>query len=283
MKWFLLVFVAVVAVEAGPFNGRQSYHESVGIPLSESIKQRELAADSSRIVGGTVVPLGQHPFMVGIVIYLHNSPSTSMCGASLLTHTRSLTAAHCWHDGWLSAYLFTLVFGSQTLHTGGLRIDTQDIEMHPDWSTMTLHNDIAIVRHDWVDFNDIIRPINLPTNQANNDFAGSWAVAVGYGRQYDTQTPIFNPDLREAHLQVIPNQECNAIYPGMIVDTTLCTRGPVGTNICLGDSGGPLALGTGSDQILIGVVSFGAGACEGGHPAGYARVTSFLPWILSRD
>nr|AFM77769.1 putative chymotrypsin 10 [Ostrinia nubilalis] len=281
MKWNWLVFLAAVAVEAGPFKGSQwSYHESVGIPRSEQLKKLELAANSTRIVGGTPVPLGRHPFMVGLVIHLNYVDwYTSMCGASLLTHTRSLTAAHCWDD----ARMFTLVFGSQTLHTGGLRIDSDDVEVHPDWNPDNLHNDVAIIRHDWVQFNNVISPIILPTEDANNDFLGMWAVAMGYGRISDTNPNPANPELREANLQVISNEECVQRYPNNVVSSTLCTLAPVGINTCVGDSGGPLVAGSGPDRVQIGIVSFVVWGCEDGFPHGFARITSFLPWILSRQ
>ncbi|KAL0828831.1 hypothetical protein ABMA28_003742 [Loxostege sticticalis] len=291
MKWCFIVCVVAVAVvvEGIPNNGSEwaGYHASVGIPLAARLKKLEQEAISSRIVGGSPVPLGTHPFMasflnlVGIVIELY-TPFTSVCGASLLTHTRSLTAAHCWYDGWRWARSFTMVFGSRTLHVGGVRIDTTDVEMHPNWDTSTLHNDIAIVRHDWVGFNNIISPIRLPMGQENDDFVGIWAVAIGYGRTADFQLPTFNPDQREARLQVITNQQCAGTWSN-VIHSTLCTLAPRGVNTCSGDSGGPLVVGSGSDRVLIGVTSFGDHLCEVEKPSGFARVTSFIPWILSRS
>lgn len=47
-----------------------------------------------------------------------------------------------------------------------------------------------------------------------------------------------------------------------------------------GDSGGPLTVIRKEENVLIGVVSFGALAgCELGYPSGYARTTYFMPWI----
>ncbi|KAL0828832.1 hypothetical protein ABMA28_003743 [Loxostege sticticalis] len=285
MKWYLLVCVAVVAVtvETSPVEGPKwsGYHESVGIPMAARLKKLEEEAVSGRIVGGTPVLPGTHPFMVGIVIELF-SPFTSMCGASLLTNTRSLTAAHCWYDGWRWARSFTMVFGSRTLHTGGVRIDTTDVEMHPNWNTGNLNNDIAVVRHAFVSYDNIISPIRLPMGHENNNFVGTWAVAMGYGRIEGQLHPTFNPDQREAHLQVISNEQCIDTFGSFIIHSTLCTSAPRGVNVCQGDSGGPLVAGSGSNRILIGVTSFTSTNCEAGDPSGFARVTSFLPWIMSR-
>jgi len=48
-----------------------------------------------------------------------------------------------------------------------------------------------------------------------------------------------------------------------------------------GDSGGALAVQESDDLwTQVGVVSFGAAAgCQLGFPVGFARVSSFLPWI----
>ena len=47
----------------------------------------------------------------------------------------------------------------------------------------------------------------------------------------------------------------------------------------LGDSGGPLTVRFNNINMLVGVVSFGAGLCEIGHPQAYTRVSSYLAWI----
>jgi len=51
-----------------------------------------------------------------------------------------------------------------------------------------------------------------------------------------------------------------------------------------GDSGGPLAIRNGNNFLLIGVVNFVSSAgCAFGHPAGFARVSSFRNWIQNNS
>jgi chymotrypsin len=62
---------------------------------------------------------------------------------------------------------------------------------------------------------------------------------------------------------------------------TLLTPGIITVFCFQGDSGGPLVIFKKRAKKLIGVVSFGATKCEGGYPAVFTRVTSYLRWIQS--
>ena len=46
--------------------------------------------------------------------------------------------------------------------------------------------------------------------------------------------------------------------------------------------GGPLSVQSNGQSLLVGVTSFVSGVgCERGFPTGFARVSSFIPWIQS--
>lgn len=80
----------------------------------------------------------------GLVIALM-SGATSVCGSSLLTNTRLVTAAHCWRDTRNQARQFTVVLGSNRLFSGGTRIATNSVAVHASYNPNTLHNDVAII------------------------------------------------------------------------------------------------------------------------------------------
>ncbi|XP_068623044.1 collagenase-like [Battus philenor] len=278
MKLFLLALFCLLTFAAAVEPIQLYYHESAGIAEAESIRAAELAADfdGSRIVGGSAASLGQYPYMCGLVIRL-NSGATSVCGSSLLSNTRLVTAAHCWWDGRNQARQFTVVCGSIRLFSGGTRINTNRVQMHGSYSHSTLRNDIAIISTNNINYNNNIGRIQLASG--SNNFAGSWAHASGFGRQRDSAGITNNQVKHHVRLQVITNAVCRNTFGSAIVDSTLCTSGAGNVGTCSGDSGGPLV----TNNHLIGVTSFVAAAgCQRGMPAGFARVTSFESWIRGR-
>ncbi|KAL0828777.1 hypothetical protein ABMA28_003691 [Loxostege sticticalis] len=275
----LILLVAVAAAAAAPefLKPELDYHEVEGIPKFEAIKQFEEGTDfdGGRIWGGQSVGAGAQPHLGGLVITLTDG-RTSICGSSLISNTRSVTAAHCWRSPGIAARQFTIVWASNRLMSGGTRQTTTNVVMHPQYNMNTLQNDVAVIRHNHVNFNNQINRINLATG--SNSYAGTWAVAAGFGRNNDISGSS-NPDKRQANLLVITNDVCRQTFGNTIVASTLCVSTTHGSSTCPGDSGGPLAIGSGNNRILIGITSFGTQWCTRGFPAGFARVTSFTSWI----
>ncbi|CAH0625498.1 unnamed protein product [Chrysodeixis includens] len=260
-----------------------NYHWRFGVDKASKIKAAEEQSPVSgqRIVGGSISDISETPYQAGLVIQVFII-LTSVCGASIIAPDRVLTAAHCNYDGRMTANSFTVVLGSNFLFSGGRRIVTRDVVMHPQWNPQTVANDIAIIRlGESISYSNVIQPIALPSgNDLNNDFNGWSALASGYGHTFDGASIGNNQRLSSVTLSVIDNPSCAAVYGSYVRDTNVCTSGAGGQGTCHGDSGGPLVVNSNNQRVLIGVTSFGAEAgCAIGLPAAFARVSSYIQWI----
>ncbi|KAH9633626.1 hypothetical protein HF086_014594 [Spodoptera exigua] len=254
MRAVVLLGLVLVASTSALVEVGTGYHQTIGIPAAEKIKAEEeklLAAQASdnRVVGGAIAPANAHPYFGGLLISLVGVTGNSVCGSSLVSASRAVTAAHCWTDGWNQAWQFLVILGSNLLFSGGTRIATSDVIMHPQYSTANLNNDIAIIR--------------LPTS-------------ILFSKQAGASTIVSH-----VNLQVISVAACEAVFGNaFVVPSTICTNGAGGVGICGGDSGGPLVLNQNGVPTLIGVSSFVArNGCSLGFPSAFARVTSFDSFI----
>nr|QRN45234.1 collagenase 4-like [Tineola bisselliella] len=288
MKVFaILLFIATVAYgkviqpdETTAFG----YLTRIGIPEAERIHKAEeefLNSPEGRVVGGNPSRIGQFPWQAGLLIEMVGTSGVGVCGASLLSSNRLVTAAHCWHDGINQAWRFTVVLGSTLLFSGGMRIQTTDIVMHPQWTPSLIRNDVAMINLPAHVQSNTISPISLPRGEERHElFTNEGATVSGFGRTYDGANISPDQFLSHAFIDTIANGICNIPFLGLVQDSNICTSGAGGRGPCGGDSGGPLYLYRNQRPILIGIVSFGsARGCEAGRPAVYARVTSFVDWI----
>ncbi|KAF9819119.1 hypothetical protein SFRURICE_000784 [Spodoptera frugiperda] len=285
MRAVVLLGLALVASTSALVEVGTGYHQAVGIPTAEKIRAEEekllaAAGKDNRVVGGAIAPANAHPYFAGLLISLVGTTGQSVCGSSLLSANRLVTAAHCWTDGWNQAWQFLVILGSNLLFSGGVRIATTDVIMHPQYSTANLNNDIAMIRLPTnVLFTTGIQPIALPPSWSGT-FVGNWAVAAGFGRTSDQQAGA-STIVSHVNLQVISVQACQAVFGSVfVVPSTICTNGAGGVGICGGDSGGPLVYNQNGVPTLIGVSSFVArDGCQLGFPSAFARVTSFDSFI----
>merc|ERR1712176_358781 len=96
-------------------------------------------------------------------------------------------------------------------------------------------------------------------------------------------------DLREADVNVQDFETCKQAYKDHIdvdLDETVmfCAgKSSGGTYIgtCKGDSGGPIVKHEARNDVLVGIVSFGADECgNSNHPTVFAKVSGVYDWIV---
>ncbi|XP_075977061.1 brachyurin-like [Anticarsia gemmatalis] len=264
--------------------GFYNYHIKIGAPAAEKIRRLEknITPVENRIVGGGTTTTLSIPHQVGLIITFR-LVQTSVCGATLISDSRVLTAGHCYNDGNSIAQSYTVVLGSNLLFSGGTRITTTDFVVYPGYNPRIIANDLGIIRIPRVTFSLTIQPINLPSgSELNLDYTGYTALASGYGATRDGDGVGLLQTLSSVNLRVINNNECRNVYGNTIQGTHLCTNGAGGVGVCHGDTGGPLTTTVNSRRILIGISSFvSTRGCQAGQPSGFTRVSSYTNWIHS--
>ncbi|KAJ8318949.1 hypothetical protein KUTeg_004040 [Tegillarca granosa] len=241
---------------------------------------------AKRIVGGITVRPGTWPFMIS----LHGGPGQNFfCGASLLSHTWVLTAAHC---------IGSLTRNDQlTLKIGATRRDTfseyrqirkpKQMIHHEDYNVMTVENDIALIElAEPVYFNDYTRPVCLP-KEGYTTPVGTRCYAAGWGKNSEIATE-YQRAMKQVNLDIRDQESCREALktserptPYKLTDRMMCAGGSIGHDACSGDSGGPLiceADETSDIWYVAGVTSWGIG-CATDVPGVYTKVSLYIDWI----
>jgi len=226
------------------------------------------------IVGGTPVGAAtDYPFMAAYV-----DAGFQFCGASLISETFAITAAHCIGARFPTSEYITL--GSLRHDGAGTPAATQyaveETFIHPDYNRGTLAFDAALLKLATpVEFSPTRRPVKLAP-ATSEDFSGWESICTGWGLTTEGGRP--SPVLREVDLPIISNQFCSTMYNG-IVPSMLCAYLP-GKDSCQGDSGGPLFVEDSGDSVVqVGFVSWGIGCAGVGAPGVYARISEVIDWV----
>ncbi|XP_055531462.1 chymotrypsin-2-like [Wyeomyia smithii] len=229
----------------------------------------ESAAWSGRIVGGSDAIEGQFPYQVS----LRSAAGNHFCGGSIINVNWVMSAAHC-TVGRTTANTI-VVAGSLLLNAGGTSHPSERIVNHPAYSSLSLANDISLVRvsSPFV-FTATVGAVELESSFVET---AASAQASGWGQ---TSHPGSIPNhLQWVNTDIISLADCrsrhNAVNAARVHDNTICTLAPAGIGMCMGDSGGPLTH-QGRQQ---GIVSWGI-ACAQNFPDVFARVSSHRDWVL---
>lgn len=143
-----------------------------------------------------------------------------------------MTAAHC-VDGATSMKVFLGAHNvREASEEGRLEFEAAEYFAHPSWNGLLIRNDIGLIRlPQKVEFNDIIRPICLPSySDVEDNFAGLDAPASGWGKPTDSADSI-SPVLREVTTETITNLAC-IFELFQITKNNICISGKGGKSTC---------------------------------------------------
>ncbi|KAG9482148.1 hypothetical protein GDO78_011047 [Eleutherodactylus coqui] len=238
----------------------------------------------TRIVGGVNADIGEWPWQVS----LQTQRDGHTCGASLVSPTILLSAAHCFQDAQGIRYsqpnTWTAYLG---LHDQKTRTSSSDVVVRKikklsanrDFNSYTYDNDIAYLELESpVAYTDFIQPICIPESSHVFPVGRSiWVTGWGALSESGTGAEI----LQKAEIRIINQTECDKLLDDQLTPRMICA-GYVsgGIDACQGDSGGPLSSVETNGQIyLAGIVSWGEGCARRNKPGVYTKVTAMRDWI----
>merc|ERR1711997_1206250 len=248
-------------IASGKRKLNQKESTKVFTPRSDTIVGAEcgipgpMAEENERIVGGVEATPYQFPWQVGLFF------DGYFCGGSIISSKHILTAAHC-ADG---VYKHTVVIGAHDIRASdNLEISAYSPTVHPEWSSSTLSNDLAILELDEeIDFESLNGWARTNCLASSGDFSGQTALISGWGRPSDSSSSIARYLRYVDGVRVMSQEECEN-YWGNLNEGVVCIGTTGGHGSCNGDSGGPMSI-PGAKYNQIGIVSFGSTlGCESG-------------------
>ena len=249
---------------------------------------------TARIIGGIGATPHRYDFMASLLSW-----GTHACGATLLSPTHALTAAHCISPPWVSSGRYELAvfrhnfsLAASDDHACAQQLQVSAAVVHPRYRSTNFESDIAVLTiapilgH--LSCQDLAAAAYPTLDVVTEPHAGREALAMGWGStSYNASTQSEGPTssvLREVRLPVHSDAACAARLSGYVQPEMTCA-GVLsgGRDTCTGDSGGPLLLSpvsNGGRYMLIGVSSWGYGCALPNRPGVFVRLSHYRSWIV---
>jgi hypothetical protein len=241
MLKILIIISTLLLASCGSDGGNDNTGKCSAIDLPE---------ETAKIVNGTPCgSLEKSP----VVVLLKNLPDgkTGLCTGTMLSPNKVITAAHCL----AGASSIDILFGTPTGKFA--YVTASSWNQHPSYDGGFV-NDVGIVH------SPVSLPVpNLPILSSVAPKIGDKASVFGYGKT--TGTSDIDGKLRAGSM-TIAGVDADRIYANYEANSS---------NTCSGDSGGPLLLQVGNQQVLAGTTSFGSMTnCAVGETSGFMNLQS---------
>lgn len=233
------------------------------------------------VIGGGPADAGRLPWLVAISSRSRfgETRSGQFCAGTVISPVAVVTAAHCVSQealgtDWRNVRDLTVIQGRTDLDSRqGQEVGVRDVWVNSGYDPVANTGDVAVITLDSPLAGDSVVQMAQP---ADTTVYGPGTAAWVYGWGDTTGKGAYPGSLRSAQLTLLDDGVCERAYPGSAEgtyqrDTMVCAGTPQGgRDACQGDSGGPLI----AAGMLVGIVSWGAGCGEAGHPGVYTRVSA---------
>ncbi|KAI1725789.1 trypsin domain-containing protein [Ditylenchus destructor] len=262
-------FAVFLSVIIASFLSNKSHTKELECGISD------VTSPNERVIGGKICERGELPWIVSVEV--RSFFRSALCTASIISNRHLLFASHCVarHDPRATTRVSNKVY------------------VHPDRNA-----DIAIIELPLpLKFNEYIRQICLKKTYNENTY-NTRAMISGYGihewipcsdsKKCKVPRSAFDGKLRKGTSQILTLSQCQREYGNELLPKAhLCARGEEGTDVFIGDSGGPIVIENpkrddGKTQWMqVGITSFTVAAGFQEYPTVFTRVTSYCDWIAS--
>ncbi|EDV99518.1 vitellin-degrading protease [Drosophila grimshawi] len=225
-------------------------------------------APQGRIWGGEEALADAAPYAASLRI-----DNVHMCGASILSETQLLTAAHCcYRNGKLiDPSRITCRVGSTNQYAGGRIVSVASITSHPDYDK--LDNNLAIITLTTpLVFTDRIKVIELVDKNDPLPAEGTVISVFGWGHTVDGTSSF---KIRQLNLKLATDAACQDAYSEHDATKSVCLTHTLKEGTCYGDGGGAAVY----QGKLLGVSNFVVGACGSRYPDVFVRTAGFSDWL----